>query len=97
MQDRADGQGRRFVVRIRFDLPAMSIENLAKVAFLVQQPDTHQWHIEIAGSFHMVPSQTSEALSIQRQGFPHPELPTEIGPGVERVGVMCLANPSLSP
>jgi hypothetical protein len=90
------GQGRRFVVRIRFDLPAMAIENLAKVAFLVQQPDTHQWHIEVAGSFHMVPSQNSEAPSIQRQGLPHPELHTEIGHRVEQVGGMGLPKPSLS-
>src|SRR5919109_822186 len=77
-------------MRVGLHLPPMAIEDLAKIPFLVQQPDPHHRDIEVAGRLEVVPGQDPQATSIERQRPTQPKLHAEVSHGMEaplRIGL----------
>jgi len=73
-----DGQHRRLVVGIGLALPAGGIDDLAKIAFLIQQPDAVDGDVQVTGRLEYVAGEYSEAASIERQRLTDAEFHAEV-------------------
>ncbi len=95
-------QGQRVEVidRSSFLLPAVRVEELFQIAFLVEQADAHHGLAGITGGFQEVPRQNSQAARVHRQAFHQPVFHGEVGNqflpwsllGLPHIGVQTLAR-----
>ena len=89
VEHRRQSQFRFENVVIRFLLPALVADLLAKIPVAVQQPDRHQRHVKVARRFEMVAGQYAETARVVGQGIMHAVLSTEIGDRRRRCQVAC--------
>jgi hypothetical protein len=88
-----DGDGRRRAVRrfggrerqvvrledrIGLGLPALGVQELAEVAFVVEEADAHERHPHVARGLEEVPRQDAEASRVDRQALGQAELGREV-------------------
>ena len=79
MKDWLDRHHRRVVVRVELLLHALGVDDLAKIALLVQQSDPDNGNVEIAGCLQVIPGQDAQSAGIERQRGAEPEFHAEVG------------------
>ena len=76
-------QGERQVVkvidRVALLLPAIRVQILVKVAFLVEQAHADQWYAQVAGGFQVVAGQNAQSAGIDLQRFGEAKLHRKVG------------------
>ncbi len=87
--DRLDRHHRRIIVGVELLLDAVGVDDLAKIPFLIQQPDSKRRDVEIAGRLQIIAGQDAEPAGIERQCRAETEFHAEIGnPGKRRLAVV---------
>ncbi len=92
--DGQNGKGGGVVEGIGLLLPAGRIEDLAEVAFLVQQADADDRHAEVAGRLEVVAGQNAQAAGVEGERLAQAELHAEIGDPFNPLFAMALAVPA---
>ncbi len=76
-----DGQGQlvRIQDRIRLGLAALGVQDLAEVAFAVEESDPGHRHAHVRGGLQQVPGQHAEASGVDREHLGQAEFRREVG------------------
>ena len=91
LAQRRDRQLSGIVVRKEGLLRSVFIDHLAKIALLVEQPDAHHWHTQIAGGFELISGHVAKSARVDGQSFAQHEFHAEIGgAGQGSVGMILL-------
>src|ERR1035437_6070057 len=92
-QDRQLGQ---IVVRVRVLLVTVRIDRLAKVAVLVEQAHTDEWHGHVAGRLDVVAGEDTQAAGVDAQALVEAVLGAEVGDGAVQGGPVLAVEPVLA-
>jgi hypothetical protein len=71
--------------RVGFLLPPVFVQVLAEVAFPIEQPHTHQGHLQPRRGFEVITGQNAQSAGKKGQGFVDAELHGKIGHGLALV------------
>ena len=73
------GSRSRSVFEIRFLLPAVRVERLAKITLGIQEPDSDQRNSQVTGAFEVITSKHAQTSRINRQAFVQSKLGRKVG------------------
>src|ERR1700693_4118829 len=59
-------------------LASVSLDNLAEIALLVEQPDSDYRYAEVAGGLELIAGDVAESARVNRQRLAQPKLHTEV-------------------
>ena len=88
---------RRVVIRVEFQLFAISADGLAEVALLVKQAYGHHGDTKIAGGLKKIPGQYAQPATVERQRLAQPVLHAEIGDALAQVSRALRGIPGVGP
>ena len=90
---RRDRQLSWIVIREQGLLHAVSVDHLAKVALLVEQPYPDYRHAQIAGGLELISGDVAEPAGVDGQSFTQHKFHAEIGDTAQRAPRMILLKP----
>ncbi len=79
---------------ITFLLPPVGVQDLPEIALLIEQPETDERIILVAGRLQMIPGENAEAARVHRQRFGQPVLGRKVRDqlAVRRRGILARAG-----